>query len=296
MEFLKKLQGFFQKTETLDIAQRFEMLREAVTGTMSHFHMVRDHKSGRIAGLKLLNAEKTAQFEARFKGLKKPSEGEIALLIKHPRIVETYEHGVTKSGQQYLLMEFVQGTNLSLLIKSQDPVLNGRRLGILRQMAEAIEAVHRAGYIHRDICPRNFIYNAEDDALKMIDFGLTVPATPEFMQRGNRTGTPIYMAPEVVRRRPTDQRLDVYSFGVTAYELLTNNFPWPVTDTTGRGAMSHDAHPPKDILDYRSDLNRTLASAVMKCVEPAVERRLESMTAFSRSIREVKRETATANA
>jgi len=292
MNLIKKLQGLFQKTETLDIAQRFEMLREAVTGTMSHFHMVRDHKSGRIAGLKLLNAEKTAQFEARFKGLKKPSEGEIALLIKHPRIVETYEHGVTKSGQQYLLMEFVPGTNLSLLIKAQDPVLNGRRLGILRQMAEAIEAVHRAGYIHRDICPRNFIYQTEQDSLKMIDFGLTVPATPEFMQPGNRTGTPIYMAPEVVRRRPTDQRLDIYSFGVTAYELLTNNFPWPVTDTTGRGAMSHDAHPPKDILEYRSDLNPVLASAVMKCVAPAPERRFESMVAFSRTIREVKRETA----
>lgn len=292
MNLIKRLQGLFQKSETLDIAQRFEMLREAVTGTMSHFHMVRDHKSGRIAGLKLLNAEKTAQFEARFKGLKKPSEGEIALLIKHPRIVETYEHGVTKSGQQYLLMEFVPGTNLSLLIKAQDPVLNGRRLGILRQMAEAIEAVHRAGYIHRDICPRNFIYQTEQDSLKMIDFGLTVPATPEFMQPGNRTGTPIYMAPEVVRRRPTDQRLDIYSFGVTAYELLTNNFPWPVTDTTGRGAMSHDAHPPKDILEYRSDLNPVLASAVMKCVAPAPERRFESMVAFSRAIREVKRETA----
>lgn len=292
MNLIKRLQGLFQKSETLDIAQRFEMLREAVTGTMSHFHMVRDHKSGRIAGLKLLNAEKTAQFEARFKGLKKPSEGEIAMLIKHPRIVETYEHGVTKSGQQYLLMEFVPGTNLSLLIKAQDPVLNGRRLGILRQMAEAIEAVHRAGYIHRDICPRNFIYQTEQDSLKMIDFGLTVPATPEFMQPGNRTGTPIYMAPEVVRRRPTDQRLDIYSFGVTAYELLTNNFPWPVTDTTGRGAMSHDAHPPKDILEYRSDLNPVLASAVMKCVAPAPERRFESMVAFSRAIREVKRETA----
>jgi serine/threonine-protein kinase len=224
--------------------------------------------------------------------LKKPSEGEIAMLIKHPRIVETYEHGVTKSGQQYLLMEFVQGTNLSLLIKSQDSLMKERRLGFLRQMAEAIEAVHRAGYIHRDICPRNFIYDAEQDSLKMIDFGLTVPATPEFMQPGNRTGTPIYMAPEVVRRRPTDQRLDIYSFGVTAYELLSNNFPWPVTDTTGRGAMSHDAHPPKDIQEYRPDLNRTLATAVMKCVEPAPERRFESMLAFSRTIRDVKRETA----
>ena len=115
-------------------------------------------------------------------------------------------------------------------------------------MAEAIEAVHKAGFIHRDVCPRNFIHNAEDDSVKMIDFGLTVPATKEFLQPGNRTGTPLYMAPEVVRRRPTDQRLDIFAFGVTAYQLLTFTFPWPVNDTTGVGAMSHD-HQPRSILE-----------------------------------------------
>ena len=83
---------------------------------------------------------------------------------------------------------------------------------------------------------------------------------------------------------------------MTAYELLTNNFPWPVTDTTGRGAMSHDAHPPKEIREYRPELNQTLAAAVMKCVDPIVERRFESMAAFSRTIREVKRETASTTA
>ena len=81
---------------------------------------------------------------------------------------------------------------------------------LLRQAAEALAAVHRAGYIHRDICPRNFVVDKDCESLKLIDFGLTVPATPPFMQPGNRTGTPNYMAPEVVRRRPTDQRLDIF--------------------------------------------------------------------------------------
>lgn len=293
MNFFKKLQGMFQKGEKLDISQRFEIMREAVTGTMSNFHMVRDHQSGQVVGLKLLDVEKTLQFEARFKGLKKPTEGEIAMQLKHPRVVETLEHGVTNKGQQYLVMEFVKGTNLSLLIVNKDPVLEGKRLQIIRQMAEALEAVHRAGFIHRDICPRNFIFNPEDDSVKLIDFGLTVPATKEFMLPGNRTGTPVYMAPEVVRRRPTDQRLDIYAFGVTAYQLLTYAFPWPVTDTTGRGAMSHDAHPPKDILEYRPNLNRALASAVMKCVAPLPEKRYDSMSTFLRAIREAKSEEET---
>ena len=290
MNFFKKLQGMFTKAEKLDISQRFEILREAITGTMSHFHMVRDHESGKVVGLKLLDVDKTVQFEARFKGLKKPTEGEIAMQLKHPRIVETLEHGVTNKGQQYLVMEYVKGTNLSTLIVNQDPVLQGKRLHIIRQMGEALDAVHRAGFIHRDICPRNFIYDPETDSVKLIDFGLTVPAEKEFMLPGNRTGTPVYMAPEVVRRRPTDQRLDIYAFGVTAYQLLTFTFPWPVTDTTGRGAMSHDAHPPRDILDYRPTLNRTLASAVMKCVEPLPEKRWDSMTTFLRAIREAKSE------
>ncbi|MFO0818072.1 MAG: serine/threonine-protein kinase [Pirellulales bacterium] len=291
MSLIKKLQGFFQKGEKLDVSTRFEILREAITGTMSHFHMARDHQTGKVVGLKLLDTEKTIQFEARFKGLKKPSEGEISMQLKHPRIVESLEYGVTKSGQQYLVMEFCHGTNLSTLILNQDPVLEGRRVNMIRQMAEALDHVHRAGYIHRDVCPRNFIYNPEDDSIKLIDFGLTVPATKEFMQPGNRTGTPVYMAPEVVRRRPTDQRLDIYAFGVTIYQLLTFTFPWPVTDTTGRGAMSHDAHPPKDIREYRSDLTPALAAAVMKCVEPLPEKRFDSMSTFLRAIREVKSET-----
>ena len=94
--------------------------------------------------------------------------------------------------------------------------------------------MHRAGYIHRDICPRNFVVDKNCESLKLIDFGLTVPATPPFMQPGNRTGTANYMAPEVVRRRPTSQKLDIFSFGVTAYELCAFELPWPRGAGTGR--------------------------------------------------------------
>src|SRR5262245_34920210 len=119
MSFLDKLKSYFEKTnkstrasKVLDVPTRFEILREAITGTMSNFHVVREISSGKTYGLKLLDIEKTNQLESRFKGLKKPSEGEIAVKMKHPLIVETVEYGVTKTGQQYLLMEYVKGVNM----------------------------------------------------------------------------------------------------------------------------------------------------------------------------------------
>lgn len=289
MSFLRKIQNLFQ-SDKLDVSRRFELLREAITGTMSQFYVARDIETGKTVGLKLLDREKTAAFESRFKTLKKPSEGEIAVALRHPLIVETFEHGVTTTGQPYLVMEFVRGVNLHTLVVNRDSMLYGHRLQIIRQMAEAIEAVHQAGFIHRDVCPRNFIYNPETGSVKMIDFGLTLPATKDFTQPGNRTGTPLYMAPEVVRRRVTDLRLDVFAFGVSAYQILTNEFPWPTTDTTGLGALAHDTQEPTDIRHFRPKLNRTLAQAVMRCIAARPDDRFESMGSFLRAIRKVEQE------
>src|SRR5688572_23722566 len=100
----------------VDIVGRYEILREAVSGTMSNFHMARDRKTGEIVGLKVLDKAKTDALEARFKGLKKPTEGEIATSFKHPRIVETVSHGITTNDEQFLVMEFLDGPGLNSLI------------------------------------------------------------------------------------------------------------------------------------------------------------------------------------
>ena len=141
-------------------------------------------------------------------------------------------------------MEFVEGTGLHTLIKNEDKLLEGNRHLLFRQMAEAIEAVHKAGFIHRDICPRNFIVSPDGKSLKLIDFGLSLPIKPPYLLPGNRTGTPLYMAPEIVRRKPTDQRVDIFSLGVSAYQMWSFEFPWPSTDTTGTGALQHDSRDP----------------------------------------------------
>lgn len=274
----------------VDVQKRFEFLREAISGTMSSFHMVRDRQTGEVVGLKILDKEKTAAFEERLRGLKRPSEGEIASALVHPRIVKTLEYGLTTRGEQYLVMEFVGGPGLNSLLIGKSPLMEGKRLKLTRQAAEAVAAVHKAGYIHRDICPRNLIATtSEVTDLKLIDFGLTLPATKEFMQPGNRTGTPNYMAPEIVKRQATDQRVDIFSFGVTAYEIFTNELPWE-RGATGQAAMQHANFEPKDITRGRPNIHPSVAKAIMKCIARNPAERFATMDDFLKAIKAVEKD------
>lgn len=275
----------------LDVSGRFELERHAFSGTMSKFRVAREISTNRRVGLKLLDEEKTQLFYDRFKGLNKPKEAEIGLAIRHPRVVETFEYGYTTTGQEYILMEYVHGPGLNHAINEKNPELLPQRLHFIRQMAEAIQAVHDAGFIHRDICPRNFICHYDFAWLKLIDFGLTVPDKPEFRTPGNRTGTPQYMAPEIVRRRATDKRVDIFAMGVSFYKLLTFEHPWGSTDTSGMAALVHDQRPHNDILEHRPDLNQELAAAINACLAPNPDDRPESADRFLWLIRGVESET-----
>lgn len=276
----------------LDVSARFRLDRHAFTGTMSRFHVAKEIGTNKLFGIKFLDAEKAAYFNARFKGLNKPHEGEIAMRIVHPQIVMTYEYGRTTTNEEYILMEYVDGPGLDTVIRMTDASVFPDRMVLIRQMAETIQAVHNAGFIHRDVCPRNFICNRDHSWLKMIDFGLTVPDEPPYRQPGNRTGTPQYMAPEIVRRRETSPRLDVFAFGVTVYRLLTFEHPWGSTDTTGKAAMAHDTSEPIPILKHRPDLDPKLAEAIHKCLQSDPDKRMPSCKAFLGAISSVKHESA----
>jgi serine/threonine-protein kinase len=287
MAFFDRLKSLMGK-DRLDVRKRFILVREAISGTMSKFYVAKDRQTGEMVGLKILDLEKTAQFEARFKGLNKPCEGEIATRLQHPFIVRTLEYGLTTEGAQYLVMELLGGPGMNSLIVAKDRRLDGRRVTYLRQVAEALDVVHQAGFIHRDVCPRNLMLTADSQALKLTDFGLSVPATPPFLQPGNRTGTPNYMAPELVRRQPTDARLDIFAFGVTAYEICTFELPW-LCGVTGQAAMTHD-QPPADIRRYRPRIHPDLAAAIHACIEPEPKKRCPSVQQFLKSIRKLQHE------
>ncbi len=269
----------------LNVRKRFELLRKAISGTMSKFYMARDRKSDQIVGLKVLDREKTAAFMARFRGLDKPTEGAIAIEMDHPWIVKTLEHGLTTEGEQYLVMEFVEGAGINSLLVARDEILDRRRVRFIRELAEAVAHVHEKGFLHRDVCPRNLLLTGDGENVKLIDFGLSVPATKPFMMPGNRTGTPNYMAPELVRRRSTDLRIEVFSFGVTAYEICTFELPW-IRGTDGMAAMTHD-RPPIDIRKYDPDIDPVLADAIHACIEPERRNRCGSMQHFLQMIRSV---------
>jgi len=281
---LSKLIASLFSQKKLDVHRRFELSRGAVSGTMSKFYLAEDRRTKETFGLKILDMQKTLALESRFKRLNKPVEGYIASQFKHPGIVETLEYGITTKDERYLLMEFVGGPGVNAVIGARDYLLDGKRFRFIRQAAESVAAVHDAEYIHRDICPRNLILTSDLENVKLIDFGLTVPATPDFMQPGNRTGTPNYMAPEVVRRRPVDKRLDVFAFGVTAYEIMTSQLPWR-SGNTGMIAMLHDTEPPADIRKYRPQINPTLATAIHSCLLADVNQRCQSIKSFLEMIK-----------
>ena len=275
----------------VDIGRRYEFRRKAVSGTMSKFYMARDRETEQIVGLKILDKDKTDQLEMRFRGLEKPTEGQISLAMEHPYIVRTLGHGLTTKGEQFVVMEFLDGPGLNSLIIGRSEKLDGNRLTLIRQAAEALMFVHESGYIHRDICPRNFVCAPEADSLKMIDFGLTVPAQKEFMQPGIRTGTPNYMAPEVVRRKTTDQRLDIFAFGVSMYEMFSFTLPWQKGSGDGLAAMSHGQSDPNPLDKLCPQIHPKIAAAIHKCLLPDPEKRTQTMKQFLSEISSVTSET-----
>lgn len=287
--------GFFKSLiegGKVDVAKRYEVLREAVSGTMSSFQAVRDRQTDQIVGLKVLDKDKTEQLEMRFRGLNKPSEGEIASLFNHPRIVRTLGYGLTTKGEQFVVMEYLDGPGLNSLIIGKSKLLDGNRLALMTQAAEALQTVHDAGFIHRDICPRNFVCTKDATSLKLIDFGLTVPSRKEFQQPGIRTGTPNYMAPEVVRRKPTDHRLDIFAFGVSMYEMFSFELPWQRGSGDGLAAMGNGQSAPTPIEKHCPQIHPAIRDAIHKCLEPEAEKRFQSMKLLLNAIRNAKSESA----
>jgi eukaryotic-like serine/threonine-protein kinase len=228
----------------------------------------------------------------RFRGLNKPSEGEIATSFEHPRIVRTLGYGMTNKGQQFLVMEFLDGPGLNSLIIAKSKLLDGNRVALMKQAAEALQVVHEAGYIHRDICPRNFVCAKDVTSLKLIDFGLTVPARKEFMQPGIRTGTPNYMAPEVVRRKPTDHRLDIFAFGVSMYEMFAFDLPWQRGTGDGLAAMSNGQTEPTPLGKLVPGIHPDIVKAIHQCLVPNPDARTHSMKQFLSAISHVVHENA----
>ncbi|HAA49298.1 MAG TPA: serine/threonine protein kinase [Planctomycetaceae bacterium] len=268
LAFLKKLFEKKPKVEKVDLTSRFDLIGRIGQGSMSKVFRGRDPATDRMYAVKLLDMPKTRKLDERFlaKGITRPSEGEIAVQLDHPRIVKTYEHGWTVDNEIFLVMEFVEGVSLSFLIDTQNEHMQQGRLQFMIELGEAIEYFHSKNLIHRDICPRNILLD-EEYHIKLIDFGLVVPNTPPFQQPGNRTGTAQYMAPELMKRKKTDQRIDIFSYAMTCFEMYANRLPWDSTGQTIDLMQQRINTPPADIREFVSDIDEDVAETIMRGLE-----------------------------
>jgi serine/threonine protein kinase len=223
------------KLKRLNINRRFTIISLTGQGSMSKVQKALDNDTGRTVCLKVQHLEKHAAANARSAADIRPPEGVIAAKVVHPHVVRTYEFGLTSKGEHVIVMEFIEGVSLQFVREAKSSSL-AQKVELLAQAAEGLAAVHAAGFIHHDIGPKNFLVD-RDQQVKLIDFGLAIPNTPTFRRPGNRTGTLLYMAPELIRRETIDEKIDIFSFGALAFEFLTNRLPYDANQANSMAAL-----------------------------------------------------------
>ena len=283
MSLFDKLASKKNNTAPVDIKKRFNLIGRVGQGSMSKVWKADDSVSGRRVALKVLDKDKTKRFEVRFRGLDKPTEGDVALSLKHPFIVRTHEVGMTTEGETFLVMDYIDGSGLSLLVDLQGDTMKHYRLQYIVQIGQALEYLHQQGWIHRDLCPRNILIS-DENIVKLIDFGLVVPDTPDFRKPGNRTGTANYMAPELIGRKETDQRLDVFSYAVTCFEMYSKRQPWQAAMTLD-AVLQHINQPPLEITKAVPRIDGEIARIIMKGLEKDPNDRWQTMSEMVAALR-----------
>ncbi|MCA9041554.1 MAG: serine/threonine protein kinase [Planctomycetaceae bacterium] len=246
----------------VDLKERYYFQATAGPGSMSKVWRATERGTERRFAIKILDKQKTARLEERYQAYNKPSEAEITLQLDHPNIVKAYEAGFTLEGEPYLIMELIDGVSLSYLVDLQNSRMKKQALSFMIQLGQGLAYLHEQGFLHHDLCPRNIMVT-DDNRVKLIDFGLAVPNTPDFQKPGNRTGTAQYMAPELIKRQRIDQRIDLFAYALTCYEMVTGKLPWNAGDTY-ESVLKYINSPPKDIREYSPKLDEQLAETIMK--------------------------------
>jgi len=201
----------------------------------------------------------------------------------HEGIIGYVEHGKT-SGLLYLLMEYVEADNLKDLYTRHDPVLLENVAQILIDMAAALEHMHENGYMHLDFKPENVLVT-RNGRVRLVDFDLAqmIPEKPKKLTKKN-PGTPSYMAPEQLLGEPISHRVDIFSYGVAAYELLTNQKPFP-GETPGEILKKQlDRSEFVGPRQYNPDLPVNLEKVILKCLEKEPDRRYPFIGVMSREL------------
>jgi serine/threonine-protein kinase len=208
----------------------------------------------------------------------------LAKVQPHECIIGYIEHGKI-SGTHYLLMEYLESSNLKQLFGRSDPILQENIGNILIDLALALEHVHDSGFMHLDFKPENVLLSRNAN-LRLVDFDLAQPRPDTPRKMSKNPGTPAYMAPEQLLRQPFDHRVDLYAFGVTAYELLTNVKPYAgeTPEEILRKQMDR-SFKVVSLRELNPDIPAALERTVLKCIERDPDNRYPYMSVLVRDLK-----------
>lgn len=247
---------------------RFQLRELLNTGGMSEIWLVTDER-GKPYALRKLKPELKFNFTAR-RRFKRGCEV-LSQINESEHIVGYVEHGKAE-GTPFLLMDYVEADNLKVLFARQDAVLKENVAQILIDAATGLSHVHESGYMHLDFKPENILVT-RNAAVRLIDFDLAQPIPEKPVKFSKNPGTPSYMAPEQLKREPIDARADIFAFGVSAYELLTNQKPFPGETPAEILAAQMQPSGPIPLSEHNWDVPPALEKVVLKCLERDPERR-----------------------
>lgn len=197
------------------VDQRYEVLDFLGGGGMAEVYLARDTLLERDVALKFMKEEEDEEAVERFR-----QEAKSAAALSHPNIVPIYDRGRTQDGLYYIVMEYVPRQTLAKEIRSRGALPPLTAVEVAIEIAEALQEAHERGVIHRDIKPANVLVTGGGD-VKVADFGIALPDSPNGQNEERTFGTVPYMSPEQAKGLPVGPRSDLYSLGVVIHEMLT---------------------------------------------------------------------------
>lgn len=255
------------------IGDRYEVLEKIGTGGMSDVYKSKDHKLNRFVAVKVLKSEfsENANFVSKF-----TIEAQAAAGLMHPNIVNVYDVG-EENGINYIVMELVEGITLKKYIERKARLSVKEAVTIAIQIGMGIEAAHNNHIIHRDIKPQNVIISKEGK-VKVTDFGIAKAATSNTIT-SNVMGSVHYTSPEQARGGFSDEKSDIYSLGITLFEMLTGRVPFNGETTVAIAIkqIQEEMPSPREFVD---DIPVSVEQIVLKCTQKSPDRRYQSMGAL----------------
>ncbi len=255
------------------VGDRYEILERIGTGGMSDVYKAKDHKLNRHVAVKVLKQEfsENTNFVSKFR-----VEAQAAASLMHPNIVNVYDVG-EDNGIYYIVMELVEGITLKKYIEKKARLSVKEAVSIAIQACMGIEAAHNNHIIHRDIKPQNIIIS-KDGKVKVTDFGIAKAATSNTIT-SNVMGSVHYTSPEQARGGYSDEKSDIYSMGITLFEMLTGRVPFN-GETTVAIAIKHIQEEMPSPRDYVPEIPVCVEQIVLKSTQKSPDRRYHTMASL----------------